>query len=126
VSIPLMLPAAFGENETNTCVVSPGLSDKGIGGVDAKEKAVELRLKPVSVRLRVPALVMVTDCGEVEEPMVTLPKVTDVGLALIILEPQLASAPVAAQPAASMAMRMTANIHTYFQELRESTVQKSF
>ena len=58
---------------------------------------------------------MATDCETLEEPVVTLPKLTDVGFILTILPDEPASGPTAAHPAVNIAMRITAKIQANFQ-----------
>ena len=78
--LPVILPVELGAKATLKAVFWPG--DKVKGSVNP------LMLKPEPVRLAcemvalpVPVLLMLTGCGLLDVPTVTLPKLTDVGLA---------------------------------------------
>ena len=77
VTLPLALPAVVGSNTTENDVLCPALSVRGRAR-PVTEKPVPVRLSLDNETLALPVLVSVTVCVELV-PVVTLPKLTDVG-----------------------------------------------
>ena len=74
------VPAAVGLKVIVTLQFAPAASELPQVVVREKCDGAAATLKPFAVAL--PVLVMVTDCGALEEPTFTLPKAADVGLAV--------------------------------------------